>query len=786
MIELNKTVGITGGTGFLATALIEALLRKTEGSKIVLLIRPGKRLDAKARAMREIFKNDCFDELRKIYKDAFDDLIEKRVRVVSGDISKPELGLSKEEKEVFGSVDVLVHSAATVSFDAPLDQAVSVNLLGPKSVAEFLIQSGSKAHFISVSTAYVSGSHRGEAREEVLDPFGLNIIWESEVEFGKQLKKVVEFESLLPKNQELFLKEAKDELGAAGRPLLAEKAENLREEWIKNRLIEAGKARAKVLGFPDVYAYSKALGEKALLLLSGKIDISIVRPSIIEASLSEPKAGWIKGFRMADPIIISYARGLLNEFPGIPEGIIDVIPVDFVVSCIIGTILKGPDKSPKIYHCSSGDRNPLKYKSLVDFTQDYFLAHPIYDSKNQPIVVPDWSFPGRRRVEKQLKVSETILKVLENVLVNLPLRNESVKNLENKRQQIKRALGYVQLYGSYTESEAVFKVDNLLELAAFLKQQYPEINPDPIDINWQHYLQEVYLPSVVTHARAKSAPRKKAASDKKDRSLDQILSKDRQLAVFDLENTLIASNVVDAYSWFATKGLNGQQRALFSLKLAAQGPRLLMMDKADRGDFLRYFYRKYAGADAKDLEKKAMEFATDFLLKKAFPEAIYRVRIHKMLGHKTVLITGALDFIVKPLAPLFDEIFTSHMGVSGSKLTGDLKTLSPIAEARAIMVREYASQNSIDLTEAVAYGDSTSDLALLESVGFPVAVNPEPKLLLTAEKRGWRVEYFKKAGGTPFYQLPWAPPIDETFPGPVKSFVKVFAEAVFNRSFGDD
>ncbi len=60
-----------------------------------------------------------------------------------------------------------------------------------------------------------------------------------------------------------------------------------------------------------------------------------MRPSIIESALEHPVPGWIRGFRMAEPIILSYARGLLREFPGVPEGIVDVIPVDLVVAAIL-------------------------------------------------------------------------------------------------------------------------------------------------------------------------------------------------------------------------------------------------------------------------------------------------------------------------------------------------------------------------------------------------------------------------------------------------------------------
>src|SRR5205085_2258293 len=134
-------------------------------------------------------------------------------------------------------------------------------------------------------------------------------------------------------------------------------------------MVEAGRSRAASLGWPDAYAYTKALGERALLQNRGEIPVSIVRPSIIESSLQEPYPGWIRGFRMAEPVIISYARGLLKEFPGVPEGTVDVIPVDLVVAAIIDAAAGGPPAEPAITQVASGSVNPLKYRHLVDMVR---------------------------------------------------------------------------------------------------------------------------------------------------------------------------------------------------------------------------------------------------------------------------------------------------------------------------------------------------------------------------------------------------------------------------------
>src|SRR5690606_37614136 len=154
------------------------------------------------------------------------------------------------------------------------------------------------------------------------------------------------------------------------------KAEQLRTRWVTYQMVEAGRSRARALGFPDVYSYTKALGERALAESKGEVPVTVVRPSIIESSLAEPRPGWIRGFRMAEPVIISYARGLLTQFPGVPEGIVDVIPVDLVVAAIIACAGQPPEATPPIVQVASGSQNPLRYRRLIDLIEGYFTEHP--------------------------------------------------------------------------------------------------------------------------------------------------------------------------------------------------------------------------------------------------------------------------------------------------------------------------------------------------------------------------------------------------------------------------
>ena len=87
---------VTGATGFLGTALVERLLRSVPDSRVVLLIRPGRRMTAQQRATREILKNDCFDRLRAEHGDRFEADVASRVSSVAGDVATDGLGLDDE------------------------------------------------------------------------------------------------------------------------------------------------------------------------------------------------------------------------------------------------------------------------------------------------------------------------------------------------------------------------------------------------------------------------------------------------------------------------------------------------------------------------------------------------------------------------------------------------------------------------------------------------------------------------------------------------------------------
>ena len=194
----------------------------------------------------------------------------------------------------------------------------------------------------------------------------------------------------------------------------------------------------------------------------------------------------------------------------------------------------------------------------------------------------------------------------------------------------------------------------------------------------------------------------------------------------------------------------------------AEAPGLLKLDRADRTDFLRHFYRRYEDAPVEQIEEDARELFTQLIITKSFPAGMRRVREHRALGHRTILITGALNFAVEGLRPLFDEIVAAEMSIRpDGTYSGEMITVPPTGEARAQILADYCDAEGFRLEESVAYADSSSDLPLFEAVGFPVAVNPETRLAAIARKRGWLVEHWSKSPGGPRPLLPIGPLLSE-------------------------
>ena len=740
----GKKVLVTGVTGFLGQALFERLLLDVPGARVALLVRPQLGSTGRQR-VESLMSRQTFNVLSdRVGADGIARILDERVEVIEGDFAE-------ELPEFPGDVDVVMHCAATVSFDPPIDEGFLTNLLGAVRFYEHLLAAGNRPHLVHVSTAYVAGNRKGVIPEATLDH---RVNWRAEADLALQARRDVEAASRRPEILDALMAKAKREHSRAGPQSVSDDAEERRKQWVTKRLVQYGRARAQTLGWPDNYTFTKAMGERAVeeLAFEHGVPLSIVRPSIIESALEHPYPGWIEGFKMAEPIILAYGRGTIPEFPGIPEGIVDIIPVDYVVNAMVAVAAHPPEPStPAHYHVSSGARNPLQYLGLYELVKEYFEANPLPQRGRGEIRVPEWDFPGRLKVGRLLKTAEKAVEYADRVVTHLPKSKKMrdlVARVDRDRGRVEFVRRYADLYGAYTEAEVIYTDDRTLELFRSLPEADRRTFPfDAATVDWHHYLVDVHCPAVTIGLRALSTARVKPKVRIRER--EQLV-----LALFDMEGTILPSNVVESYVWARMADLPWEDWPGELVSVFSRIPSYLMADRRDRGEFLRTFFRRFEDASVEGVDRLIDDVVAEFMLQKVSAAAVRRIREHRAARHRTIMITAAAEPFVRPLAPLFDEVIAARLQVKDGRYTGFMAAPPLVGEARAAWLRRYAEAEGADLKASYAYADSHSDLALLRAVGNPVVVSPDAALLRVARRRRWPVEEWGMSGGMPRVRFP--------------------------------
>lgn len=725
----TEHVFVTGGTGFVGQAVIERLLISHPGTRITVLVR-GKGSKTPAERLTGILRKPVFARWREQLGDeAARAEFARRVTAHEGSLS--DVGTLPDD------IDVVLHSASTVSFDPPIDEAFETNVGGATGLYGALLASGSDPHVVHISTAYVGGIRKGIAPEASLTH---EVDWRAEHDAALSARVRVELESRQPEALRRHLGTAKAQHGKAGPQQVARLAETARTEWVRERLVDYGRMRAESLGWTDVYTLTKAFAERAaeeLWAQSGH-RLSVVRPSIIESALHHPFPGWIDGFKVADPLIIAYGRGQLKDFPGLPDSVLDIIPVDFVVNAALAAAARpAVAGEPEYFQVVSGTTNPLPFHRMYENVNEYFTANPLPDEKGD-IAVPLWRFPGGEKVERVLARRERQVEHAERIVERLPTTPRTRRWLDTVGKN-KRGLGrlraFAELYRAYVQTEIIFDDANTRALLASLPEDVRKDEGfDVTEIDWEHYFQGIHLPAVTTLTRAFG--KRPPARERSERALPV---RDDVVAVFDLEGTVLGANLVQQYLQLWSRTVPRGRAAHDLADLVLSGRRYWRAERRDRGEFIRTFMRRYEGFKVAEIEREVQGRFGRAMRRAALPEALERVAQHRAAGHRTILVTGTIDLMAAPFAPLFDEVVAGRMHQRDGVLTGYLADPPLVDEARAAWLRRYAEQNGLDLSASYGYGDSHADLVWLDLLGNPSAVNPDVQLSRHARQKKWAV-----------------------------------------------
>ncbi|XP_021941668.1 fatty acyl-CoA reductase wat-like, partial [Zootermopsis nevadensis] len=327
-------VFVTGGTGFLGTALLEKLLRSCPGVRtIFILVRPKKGKTQEER-FSGLFEAPVFESMKKACPNYM-----TKVRAVAGDCGLPGLGLGEADRELLcQEVRVVFHIAATVRFDEKLKTAVHINVRSTKHLLELA---------------------RHMPHLKVQSQNAWNRTWSSSLELV--------FLLLITASGRNRLVDLLDE------DVLSIMTPMILREW------------------PNTYALTKSIAEDTVREFGKGLPIAVVRPSIVISTAREPFPGWINNIYGATGVVVGAGVGLLRTMHCNEDMLAEVVPVDMVINVMIAAAwdvatqqrlkaqqyllekqtgnLPGPDDDIPILNYVSSIQNPLTWAQYMKFNE---------------------------------------------------------------------------------------------------------------------------------------------------------------------------------------------------------------------------------------------------------------------------------------------------------------------------------------------------------------------------------------------------------------------------------
>ncbi|KAL2593830.1 hypothetical protein AAZV13_12G151200 [Glycine max] len=477
----DKTILVTGATGFLAKIFVEKILRvQPNVKKLYLLLRARDTESATQRLHTEIIGKDLFRLLKEKLGTRFNSFVSEKLAVVPGDISQEDLNLEDPilGEEIFNQTDVIVNLAATTNFDERYDIALSINTLGVLHVLSFAKKCVKLKVLIHVSTAYVCGEREG-------------LILEAPHHFGVSLNGVPGPDIDMEK------KKVEDKLNQL-------REEGAIEHDIELAMKDLGTQRATMYGWPNTYVFTKAMGEMLVGTTKGNMNVVIVRPTMVTSTYKEPFPGWIEGLRTIDSIVVAYGKGKLVCFLANLEAVFDVIPADMVVNAmLVAMVAHANQPSDIIYHVGSSVVNPVMYLNLRDYSVRYFTEKPWINRDGKPVKVGKFTILRNMDSFRKYMYIRYLLPLKGLELVNAASCQYFQKMYLDFNRKIRTVLRLVELYKPYLFFNGVFDNTNTEKLLSSARQGGVETELFYFDtkmIDWEDYFINIHFPGIIKYA----------------------------------------------------------------------------------------------------------------------------------------------------------------------------------------------------------------------------------------------------------------------------------------------
>lgn len=502
----GKQILLIGVTGFIGKVWLEHVLSDVpEIGKIFLLVRRQRNSNARRRFEKIVEASPVFDRLERRYGKNLTRFLAEKIEVIEGDVSLPGLGLSdRTRKRLAQVVDLVVNSSGLTDFNPDLRDALASNVDPAAHLIGFL-RASDHAALLHLSTCYAVGGRDGRVSEELIPNYTPARI--EDFDFDRELRSLrelickVEERAQSPEVEAALRRQALGRLHQHDRLPGRELDECIRKNrlrWIRNRLSRAGTRRARRLGWPNTYTFTKSLAESLLAARGDGLPIAIVRPSIVETSLEEPFSGWNEGINTSAPL--SYLLGTyFRQLPSNERKRLDVIPVDIVcrgMTLIAAALVERRHK--RLYQLATSANNPCNMGRSIELTA---LAHRKHYRAQQGL--EHWvrmrfdTIPVSKQRYRNLSVpaQKFVVQGINRAASALQFRRPPLAKAERDLERVEKL---IELYEPFIlHNEQVFECDNVQLLSALLPGNERErFAYDRGVIDWWEYWINIHIPAL--------------------------------------------------------------------------------------------------------------------------------------------------------------------------------------------------------------------------------------------------------------------------------------------------
>ncbi len=220
------------------------------------------------------------------------------------------------------------------------------------------------------------------------------------------------------------------------------------------------------------------------------------------------------------------------------------------------------------------------------------------------------------------------------------------------------------------------------------------------------------------------------------------MTSDQPAAFFDVDHTVLTVN--SGTKWVEYLRRNGRMtlpQLLESFVWLGQ----YRFGLLDFEAMTRKLVRRYRGTNVAELHHEVRRWYQADVRPFIATRAREEIEQHRSVGHPLVLLTSSTRFLSTPLAEdlSMDHILCTEVVEEGGVLTGALVPPPCYGRGKVTYAEQLAVEFGLDLDQSFFYSDSYTDLPMLERVGEPRVINPDPRLKRTAKQRGWPVELWE-------------------------------------------